>query len=197
MPDHSLHNHKELFRRLSEGDERAFTEIFLHYSRQLFPFVLKKLKSDQLAEEALQDIFLKLWLNRVKLASFENPEGWLYRVASNTILDHFRHMAHRAKMLENRPDKAQLPLTPSLYAEIDFNEAKKKRDEAVEQLPAQRKAIYELRQQGLTYEEISIRFNLSVNTVKNQLISANRSIREFLLAHGITPVGAILIISCL
>lgn len=187
MPIEVLHNRCEIFQRIAGGDEQAFAEAFVHYSRRLFPFVSKKLKCDRLAEEAMQEIFMKLWVNRHRLPTFENPEGWLYRVAANIVLDHFRRIAQQHKIMARRPPATAYP-TADVYAEIDFHETRQKAEEAVQRLPAKRKAIYELRQQGMSYEEIGQRVHLSVNTIKNQLISANRFVRDFLLAQGISPV---------
>jgi RNA polymerase sigma-70 factor (ECF subfamily) len=192
LPVDVLHNRHEIFQRIAEGDEQAFTEAFLHYSRRLFPFVSKRLKCDRLAEEAMQEIFMKLWVNRHRLPTFENPEGWLYRVAANIVLDHFRRMAQQHKAMEKRRPAAVYS-TAEAYADIDFRETRQKAEEAVQRLPAKRKAIYELRQQGMSYEEIGQRVHLSVNTIKNQLISANRFVRDFLLAQGISPVVIFLI----
>jgi RNA polymerase sigma-70 factor (ECF subfamily) len=187
LPAEVFDMRSDVFRRIAVGDEQAFTDAFLFYSRRLFPFVSKKLKCDSLAEEAMQDIFMKLWLNRHRLPKFENPEGWLYRVAANVVLDHFRRIAQQHKMMEKKPCTAAYSFN-NAYSEIDFRETRQKADEAIQRLPAKRKAIYELRQQGMSYEEIGQRVHLSVNTIKNQLISANRFVRDFLSAHGISPM---------
>ena len=188
MQKYSLPEHKELFHQVSRGDENAFATLFHHYSRQLYPFVLKKVKSEIMAEEIVQEVFLKLWLNRQKMEGMENPEGYLYRMTANLVLDHFSLMAHEQSIRKYagiNPDQA---IDTTTEEGLRFKEARNWLKMAIKQLPPQRKVIYELRQQGYSYEEIGSHLKLSVNTVKNQLISANRFIRDYLLSKGISPV---------
>ena len=141
-----------------------------------------------MAEEIVQEVFLKLWLNRQKMEGMENPEGYLYRMTANLVLDHFSLMAHEQSIRKYagiNPDQA---IDTTTEEGLRFKEARNWLKMAIKQLPPQRKVIYELRQQGYSYEEIGSHLKLSVNTVKNQLISANRFIRDYLLSKGISPV---------
>jgi RNA polymerase sigma-70 factor, Bacteroides expansion family 1 len=182
----SLHNQNELFLQLARGDEHAFTQIFLHYNRRLYPYILKKIKSPELAEEMVQEIFCKLWMHRDYLLGIENPEGYLYRIASNTILDHFRKMVQEYRMMKKLAEQ-EMPLTEEEEESINFRETRKILQEGIIQLSGQRKLIFTLRQQGLSYEEIAGQLGLSANTVRNHLIAANKFIRNYLVQRGIAP----------
>lgn len=185
MTDQSLHNQNELFDQLARGDEHAFTHIFLHYNRRLYPYILKKVKSPELAEEMVQDIFCKLWMHRDYLLGIENPEGYLYRIASNTILDHFRKMVQEYRMMKKLAEQ-ELPVEEETE-ELNLRETKRILQEGIIQLSGQRKLIFTLRQQGLSYEEIALQLGLSANTVRNHLIAANKFIRNYLVHRGIAP----------
>jgi RNA polymerase sigma factor (sigma-70 family) len=75
---------------------------------------------------------------------------------------------------------------------MDLTEARRILMKGVGRLPAQRRKVYELKQEGLRYEEIADRLGISPNTVKNQLVEANRFLLEFLREHGL-PVLLIIL----
>ena len=186
-----LHNERELFSQLSLGDETAFTRIFHFYSRRLYPWLLKKTKEPAAAEEIIQDTFLKLWVNRERLGGIENREGYIYKIAANLILDHFRKLAMEHKILNRFQQSKSNTVEASTQGTIDLRETQKIIDQAVYQLPQQRKLIYSMRQNGMSYDEIAAQLGLSANTVRNQLISAGKFIRGYLMENGISSLALI------
>lgn len=187
-----LHNEPEIWLRLAAGDEAAFTVLFYHYNRRIYPFVLRKVKSDVAAEEIIQETFLKLWTSREQIATMHSPDGYLYRIAVNLTLDHLRRQARNQDFLNSLKNTAwQSPV--HIEQHLYYRETKAALEKALEQLPAQRKTIYLLRQQGLTYEEIAAQLQISPNTVRNQLVSAFRSIREYLQGQGISMLIVLLL----
>jgi len=179
-----------LFTRLSNGDEQAFTELFYHYTRRLYPFLVQKLRSDELAEELLQDIFLRLWVFRAKLAGLQSPEGYLFKMAANRVQDHFRDQHLRQQLFQNAPSADPAGWQPE--AAMDVSEARRVLAEGIRALPEQRRKVYELKQTGLRYEEIADQLDISPNTVKNQLVQANRFLLEFLRDRGLAVLLLIL-----
>ena len=161
----------------------AFTRLFYHYNRRIYPFVLQKVKSEEIAEEIIQDTFLRLWTGRANLADMEAPDGYLFKIAVNRTLDHLRKQAREQQFLDiYRDDTQSVDIEKSLYD----NETRKALAEAVDQLPAQRRKIYLLRQEGYSYLEIGEQLNISPNTVRNQLVSAMQFIRTFIQQKGIS-----------
>lgn len=191
MSEYYLDNEKELFNRVAVGDEAAFTTIFYKYTRQLYPFLLQKLRSDVLAEELLQDIFLRLWVYREKLAGLESPQGYLFRMAANRVQDYFQEEYRKSRLI-----KSMLPAGDIADAHpqetMDITETRRVMAEGIQALPEQRRRIYELKQQGLRYEEIASQLNISPNTVKNQIVQANRFLLEFLRSKGLAVLLLIL-----
>jgi RNA polymerase sigma-70 factor (family 1) len=186
-----LHNEPELFSQLSQGDENAFTSIFHFYSRRLYPWLLKKTKDAEAAEEIMQDTFLKVWVNRDRLAGIDNPEGYIYKIAANLMLDHFRKLEMEHKILNRFQTVKANTTDASAQGIIDLRETQKIIDQAVYRLPQQRKLIYTMRQDGMSYDEIAAKLGLSANTVRNQLISAGKFIRGYLLENGISSLALI------
>lgn len=186
-----LHNERELFSQLSLDDAEAFTTIFHFYSRKLYPWLLKKTKEAAVAEEIMQDTFLKIWINRHRLAGIENPEGYIYKIAANLTLDHFRKLEMEHKILNRFQNSQANPVDASAQGVIDLKETQKIIDQAVFRLPQQRKLIYTMRQDGMSYDEIAASLGISANTVRNQLISAGKFIRSFLMENGISSLALI------
>jgi len=191
VPIELLHNERELFSQLAQGDENAFTGIFHFYSRKLYPWLLKKTREAEVAEEIMQDTFLKVWVNRERLAGMDNPEGYIYKIAANLTLDHFRKLAMEHKILNRFQNGNANAVDVSPQGVIDFKETQKIIDQAVHQLPDQRKRIYTMRQEGMSYQEIAAALGISANTVKNQLIIAGKFIRGYLVENGISTLAII------
>jgi RNA polymerase sigma-70 factor (family 1) len=175
-----LLNESTLFKQVAHGDEKAFTEIFYHYSKRIFPFVLKKTKSETIAEEIVQEIFIKLWTNREKLSHIENYESYIFTIAANKVYKHFKKIAGEEKLLKalwNRINELHYP-TEEI---IKLKESEGLINKVIEQLPPQRKKIYQLsRKQGLSHAEIAEQLKISPSTVNNQLTVALRYIKQHL-----------------
>jgi RNA polymerase sigma-70 factor (family 1) len=178
-----------LFQRIAVGDDDAFTEIYLRYTRRILPHITRLLDSDLWAEEIVQDTFIKLWEIRHTLNTIENPSAYIFRIASNKTLDHLRHRAVEAKMqyqvarnAENGADQT----SNTTEDQLDFRISENLLKEAVSGLTPQKQLIYRLKhEEGYSYEEIATRLSLSKNTVRNHLADAMQFIRQYLLKQGI------------
>lgn len=175
---------KLLFDRVATGDEVAFNELFYQYARELHPFLLNKLRSAGEAEELLQDIFLKVWVYRERFSGLASPEGYLFRIASNRVKDHFREESKKI-LLHNHLQTTEEIVTGDPAEPMELREAKFALYEGVSRLSCQRRRIYELKQEGLRNKEIADLLKTSPHTVRNQLASANRFLLEFLRRRGL------------
>ena len=182
MPEQHLYNERELLQQVAVGNQDAFARIFETHRQRLYTYLLRITKSEAVAEDILVDVFMKLWIGREMLIRIENLEGFLHKVAYNKAMDFFKTTARHARLQQvyaQRIINSQQERTQEDWL-ID-EECRRIFQEAVNQLPPQRKLIYTLsREQGLTHEEIAHALNLSRNTVKSTIMAANRSISEFL-----------------
>ena len=174
------HEELKLFKLIAEGNESAFSEVFHEYNSRLFMVVLKITKSESEAEEIIQNVFLKLWLNRHKLHEIENPGAWLYKVASNLALSFLRTKAtqlRHEKVLQCR----QLNQQDDIQLQLEAKEIKNLVSTAIEGLPPGRREVYILsRHEGLNRMEIASRLGITESTVKNQLGSALKFIQQYI-----------------
>lgn len=79
---------------LKNGSYSAFAMIYEAYSDRLYGFVLKHLKNRQLAQDIVQDAFMRLWINRKQLNCFGNLQGFIFAIAKYQVIDHFRRQMH-------------------------------------------------------------------------------------------------------
>jgi RNA polymerase sigma-70 factor (family 1) len=171
----------ELLLAFHGGDEKAFNQLFARYRNQLFTYLFKITKSRETAEEIVLDVFLKIWTGRELAPEIVNFEAFLFRVAHNKAYD-FLRSAQRSMVLKR--DLAEAILLSSeetadeRLLQHDVNQTLKT---AVDQLSPQRQLVFELsREQGLNYDEIAARLQLSRNTVRNHLSASLQFIRAHL-----------------
>jgi len=180
----TLYEHQSLFQQVSEGDERAFNRLFHLFLPKLYPFIIKLTRSEDVTEDIIQDTFIKVWLSRDRLAEIENPGGWLYTLAANKCYDYLRTSALRDKLFA--PEANTMAAVDSTQAWLDSKELKRLIELAVNELPAQRKKVYQMsRNQGMSIPEIAAALDLSPHTVKHTLAASLKAIREYLNGHGI------------
>ena len=95
-----LYNEQELLAKLAEGDENAFEILYLTYSPKIYSKILQLVKQVSIAEEILQDVFLKIWEKRETLDNQKSFRSFFYTIAKNLVVDLFRRAALDRQMLE-------------------------------------------------------------------------------------------------
>ena len=138
---------------------------------------MKLTRSPQAAEEVLQEVFLKIWLHRDKLAGLDNPRAYILRVVSNESMNYLRALAKNNRLFYEMGHSPVVE-SPSPEQFIYYRETERLIDEAIGQLPRACQQIYRMsREQSKRIPEIATELNLSDSTVKNQLVKALRFIR--------------------
>lgn len=178
-PDYNEH---ELLIRLKAGCEVAFTNIFDHYRARIYSVGLKFLKSSVLAEEIVQDVFLKVWLKRAELDKVQRFDAFLFTIARNCIFDRIKKIGYEtaAKKIFS---KQECHIDDTEYL-VRQHQCQQLLQEAIDQLPPQQKQVYYLAKvEGLSHEMIAERMQLSRLTVKTHMAKALQSIRIYLNTH--------------
>ncbi|MFD1165729.1 RNA polymerase sigma factor [Sphingobacterium daejeonense] len=165
---------------LMAKDNPIVLKIFMHrYEEQVYQFVLKFLKSPQLAEEVTQDIFLKLWETRNSPEKIQSIAKWLYTVARNRSLNLIKQ--NQCRLLRENYFAMQISNELDGEDEIILRDYQNAINSLLESLPSKRKEIYMLKSiSGLTNEEIALQLNISPHTVKNQLTKSYSSIKKLI-----------------
>jgi RNA polymerase sigma-70 factor (ECF subfamily) len=185
MENRQLKNEEELLARIGMGDQRAFTEIFDFYQRYVYDYGRKLTKSEDQASEIVQDVFLKIWLNREKLNEVENFGAYLNRVVKNHSLNVIRKLAQDARSATHLKNNI-LESESSTDKILDYNESNRILTQAIENLSPQQRTAYTLcHKEGLKYEEAAKRMNISSRTVQAHMGQALKYIREHFNKHAL------------
>lgn len=173
-------NEQDLLIQLKAGEEPAFGKLYGHYSEMLYGRLLRLLKDTDMADELIQELFLKVWEKRAQINPAQSFKSYLYTIAENLVYDHFRKIARDKKLQE----KFRL-ITTELYShteeELLSKESKEIVEKAIDALPPQRKTAFILcKIEGKSYEEAAQIMGISASTVSNHLVKANIGIRAYL-----------------
>lgn len=189
--DRSNYNIKLLTGALVNGNEVAFRSIYDVYRNRIYSYTLRLTNSKVLAEDILQEIFIKVWLNKEKLAEVNNFNAWLYAIARNCIFDTLKKIA-KEKYLQELLEKESTRESEIADAGLLEMENARLFKLALEQLTPQQREVFNLsRFENLTQKEIAERMGLSLNTVKSHMVSALKVIRFFFKNQDI-PVALII-----
>lgn len=182
-----IHNELELLDKIAKDDDQAFAALFYAYHNQVGAFILPLVDSVELTEEIVQDVFMKIWLNRKMLPSVRSFTSYLFILTRNHTLNCIR------KIVKDRQSQAQFDKMHSVDSlhligeEVD-QEAEANIlgviDRAVAQLPPQQQRVFKLRQCGLKNPEIARQMNISPDSVKKYQQWAMKAISEFVKANA-------------
>lgn len=175
-------NGNELIIRVVQGDEIAFEQLFRQYKNKLYSFIFHLSGSATIAEDVLQDVFLKIWRDRTQLTGIDNFNAYLYRMAQNTAINVLRRQSREALLLNEVQRLA--PEGVQGHELLAAKEVQAALQQAINNLPPQQRKVYQLGQeQGLTYEQIAGALGISSSTVRNHMVQALKAIREYIALH--------------
>lgn len=186
MSDSGLYDENYYIDRLVEGDVISFETIYRRYQGKAFAIALTYLSSPSLAEDAVQELFLKLWHKRQQLAGVEQFEQYLFIMLRNLLVSELRKKEKQEKIQGYLQQVPVLQPTPADVSEI--SDMQKLIGEALVQLPDKQQQVYRMsREQGLTHEEIANHLALSPRTVSNIITLVLNHLRLALQAQGFLP----------
>lgn len=179
----SFYNERELLIRVAAGNAQAFGEMYRHYYDRLYKVALCYIKEHESAEDAVQQVFCRVWEKRETIVNVLNFEAFITTAARNEIISAMRRkaMQHRYIHQFNQEEKIE-HATPEA---ILVNRSKEAiLSEAVASLSPQQQRIYRLsHDEGKSHAQIAGEMHISVNTVKWHASAALQSIRCFLKNH--------------
>ncbi len=162
-----------------KGCREAFERIYLDYKDRVYFYALKLTKSEDLAQEITQDVFVRIWTNREKIDTQYSFSSFVFRVTHNHTLNVLKRQNYEVTAKERMAPRYRtgINLTEDTVVHGEYMDILSK---AVSLLPPKRKSIFNLsRTKGVSHDEIAIRMGISKNTVKSQLVKATKSIRAY------------------
>jgi RNA polymerase sigma-70 factor (ECF subfamily) len=162
----SINREKILLSKVAEGDEHAFAELFKNYYNLLGTFIMRLTESAPLTQEIVQDVFVKIWVNRSVLADVECFKAYLIVVARNHAFNSLKQIA-REKSRQKEWVDSVLRLAANAPDEADTIHTNDLIEKAIDLLPPQQKKVYLLsRRDGMRQDEIAKQLDISLETVK-------------------------------
>ena len=164
------------------GVEAALSKLYDRYNRTVFGVGLKILGDRSMAEELVQEVFLKVWRSS---STFDPSRGsfstWLYRVTRSVALDLYRKRARRARPVSDGDPYLGSARDPSLGPQevVDESWLSWRVSRALEVLDAPHREVIDLAYfSGLSQREISEQTGIPLGTVKTRTASAYKSLRR-------------------
>lgn len=172
-----MQNDKEVIQALKAGEDAAFRIVFDTNFRRLFAFSYRMLKSKEQAEEVVHDALLNVWVNRSRLNENLPITPYLYTITRRLTLNALRQVATSQRMIDQLWRDMET-VSNSTEEAILLTDLQKFTDTALNILPRQQQLVFKMsRYEGLNYDEIAEKLNISRNTVKNHLIAALKTLR--------------------
>jgi RNA polymerase sigma-70 factor (family 1) len=170
-------------------------EVFEHYYKEHYKFFLltacNYLKHPGVAQEVVNDVFLKLWEDAGSINIQSSLKAYIYRAVVNRSLNeldkHKRERQHQAE-LRRRPEET------FELKEMEENELKLRLYKAIDQLPEQCLRVFRMsRFEELKQQEIADRLGISIKTVKNHITYALKQLSQVLGDWNSLPVWIVVI----
>ena len=165
-----------LVEQLQAGNTNVFEQVYYEYHERLFGYVINRTSSADLAEEVVQQAFIKLWEHRGKLSATLPVGIQLARITRTTMIDCLRQRAAHRKLTGFIATQVSESIHEERLLEKELDERIRS---AVDNLPPSCKKIFILsRDEGFSHKEIAQRLSISPRTVENQLSKALKIVRE-------------------
>ena len=176
---------EKIIHRLKNDDKSAVDELFGYYYPRLYHFSKSILKIEDGIDDILQEVFVKIWLNRYKIGNPDTFNAWIFTITKNEVLNLIRNN------LKDQTFKDELFLR-SVAEEyqtqnfIEFEEIKAGIDKIVTSLPEKRQQVFILsRTEGFSNKEIALQLNISEKTVEDHITHAIKYIKNSMKEMGI------------
>ncbi len=164
----------ETVKKCQNGDTVAMENVYVAYKSSIFGLTCRFIGDPSLAEDLLQDIFIKVFTNIKSLKSPDAFNSWLYRIAVNTCMS-FGRKKGRTKEVPLRE------VEDAGHTEDSENHVRQQLEQAINMLPPKQKIVFQLHDvQGFTNAEIAKIMRSTEGTAKSQLFKARMKIRNFL-----------------
>jgi len=162
-----------LLRKVSVGDEDAFTELFRRWQPFLSTHIYRITESKALTEEIVQDVFLKIWQTRETLSDVQNFKNFLLVVSKNHALNVLKKLArefqNQEKWLKEYENAEEVHDHKQAFYSL--------LDEAIDKLTERQREVFLLhRHQRLTYQQIADRLGIGRESVKTHIELAVKNI---------------------
>ena len=176
--------------KIKQKDERAFEQMFEQLKVPIFNYILRMVKNMQVAEDLFGEVFIRVINSLPNIDTSINIKSWIYKIAHNLVIDHFRKQKNVKILSLDAPisanDNSRATTLKDLignYDNLPSKELLKKQmqkllEEAIESLPKEQKEIFLLREySGLSFKKISEILDCPINTALSRMQYALKALK--------------------
>ncbi|UYQ94119.1 RNA polymerase sigma-70 factor [Chitinophaga horti] len=176
----SRYNDQLLLSQIAAGSEPAFCALFDRYWHKVFTTALLFTRSEPVAQDIAQEVFLQLWQHRERAATIEKAESYLFISARNLIFKKMSRLKLEDAYQQYVAAQGVRQAAPSTGT-TEYKELHSLVETAIRRLPPQQQKAFRLsREGGLSHEEISARMGVSRAAVKDYIVRSISFLRKYL-----------------
>lgn len=171
----NLHyDEQELIGNIKNSCSKSFQLIFMKYYEKIYRFIWLRTHDSELARDLVQDVFMRIWVNRRRLDINKSFKAYLYQISNNLVIDNMRKNKTKEKIMRINQSLNYYESEDQYYTNIDIQKAMNK-------LPQKLNIVVILsRFEGLNYTEIAEICNVSFQTVSYRLNQALKLMSKYL-----------------
>lgn len=187
------YDEKRLLTQLAAGDENAYKSLYERYGDIVFRLACRYVKSEELAKDLSQDVFIKIWEKRDRLPEVQYFQAYLLQVARNESINWLRAAGKSdiAKGEIARHFQANPGFFEDETLQRDYREFIKRTLDSLS--PRAREIFILCREQGKTYDEVAAALGISRNVVRKHMVSSLQKFRDAAQDELGTPLGLLLL----
>jgi len=178
---------EDYMRQLSFGNDSALDTLVFRYHKLLYGYAYRLLQDEKLAEDIVQETFLKIYQQGKKGYVPDQFKPWMYKIATNSCKDYWRKASTQR---EHVTDKGEERIA-EIHSIIDRQVERKWMIESLNQLSFEYRSVLYLRfYQDLKYAEIALTLDIPVNTVKGRMARGLKYLEGILIEDDRKGAGA-------
>ncbi|OOQ61411.1 RNA polymerase sigma factor [Mucilaginibacter pedocola] len=166
----------ELLLRIKDGDHSSFDLLFDRYWERLYRAALARVDDDSVAQDIVQELFIKLWERRHKLTIQLSLENYLLSAVRFSVISHFRSKNVNEVRLDDALQRVEL-LEASINENAGYFELEKTLEDALSKMPDMLQKVYQLRSENKPVKQIAGELGVAEQTVKNYISEVLRRLR--------------------
>lgn len=175
-------NDNELLISLKQGDVNAFDILYYRYAKKLMAFALTFFADKVIAEEAVQEIFLRIWEKRQTLDATKPFKSYLFQAVKFYMFNYIRNK--KASCAYEEVAEGEFSCSSVVEENMHYDELEATANRVIEKLPLMQQQIFRLNKlEGLTPQQIANRLNLSKRTIEHHIYLATKTVKAELMHH--------------
>lgn len=175
----------------TEALKARYEKMYFLTKDRLISFVKYTIKDTAVADDIVQECYIRLWENMDKVRDDEAIINLLRKYAHNRIIDHVRKVAREA--VRNHAYQLQQTASCTADEQLLLKEIVQEYDDVIEALPPKRRAIYRLvKEEGLSHREIAAQLNISTNTIEKHINEAMWTLRTHFTPDRLSAIVPLL-----